>query len=159
NFDLEAVSINTPISNCGLTPQEVVDVTIKNIGFSPISNFPITYVIDNGTPVTETVSATINPDDTYTYTFNQGGNFSTVGIYELRVYPSYSGDLDVGNDTVMKVIEHIAPVLPDYSQDFESGANHWVLYGTNSSMEIGAPAGNYISSAYSGTSAAVSNFD
>src|SRR5690606_15692353 len=39
DFDLQMVSINTPFSNCGLTFQEPVNVTLKNIGYSSVSNF------------------------------------------------------------------------------------------------------------------------
>lgn len=159
NLDLKGVSINTPISNCGLTPYESVEVTIQNIGFSPVSNVPISYTIDGGPAVTETISATVPPDSFYTHTFTQGGNFSTVNIYNLQVYTALSGDLDLSNDTLHKLVEHIAPIMPDYSEDFDTNATEWYLYGTNSSIEVGAPSGSVISAPLSGAGAAVSNLD
>ena len=52
-------------------PRDVV-VKLKNVGVSSITSFDIQYMVDNGTPVSETVSGiTLNSNQVYTHTFTQ----------------------------------------------------------------------------------------
>lgn len=52
-------------------PRDVV-VKFKNVGVTPITSFDIQYMVDNGTPVSETVSGiTLNSNQVYTHTFTQ----------------------------------------------------------------------------------------
>src|SRR6478736_725905 len=50
-IDAGVTSIVSPVSGCGLTSQETVTVTIKNIGTTAQSNIPVSYKLNNGTQV------------------------------------------------------------------------------------------------------------
>ena len=70
-------------STCALTNAEQVKIEIINNGGAAISNFQVSYAINGGTPVTETVTASVAPAQTYEYTFTQTADFSTIGTYEI----------------------------------------------------------------------------
>src|SRR5690606_24144111 len=76
-----------------------------------------------------------------------------------KVFTGLATDMSKDDDTLVKVVENIAPIAPDYYTDFEIGLEGWSMYGTNSSLEIGIPSGTVISSAASGDSAVVSNLN
>ncbi len=80
-----------------------VTVTIKNFGSAAQSNFPVTYVLYTngtaGTPVTDTVSATLNSLTTMSYTFSTPVSVSANGDYYVVAYTGLAGDADNANDT------------------------------------------------------------
>jgi hypothetical protein len=156
--DAELFSIVSPTSGCGLSASEIVEVKVVNAGITSISNFPVSISVNNGTPLTETITATLLPQDTLLYTFTGTVNLSTVGAYNLKAYTALSNDALNSNDTVVRSITNI-PVISGfpYSQSFESGNGGWTLDGGTSSFALGAPTGTVINSASNGTQAWVTN--
>ncbi|MAC95923.1 MAG: hypothetical protein CMC96_10505 [Flavobacteriales bacterium] len=156
--DISISEILHPVDGCGLPTNDSVVVEILNVGSSQACNFPITFVLNNGTPVTETYNGCLNPGDTLVYTFLDSVDLSTAGSYSLTTYTSLTGDLDNSNDTVSATIESIPVIstLP-YLEGFESGQGGWVTYGANTSWAHGTPAGTFITSAASGNNAWVTN--
>jgi hypothetical protein len=155
-------SIISPMSNCGLSATSNVTVKISNVGLSAISNFPVSYVLNGGTPVTETVTATVIPGTSLNYTFTSTVNLQTVGSYSLKAYVAVSGDGDVLNDTVLSTVnssfaQRLDQAFPNYFNDFEGSTNNWVSYGTNNSWEIGTPSTFYINKAANGIKAYVTS--
>jgi hypothetical protein len=155
-------SIISPVSNCGLSASSSVTIKISNVGLSAISNFPVSYVLNGGTPVIETVTTTIIPGTSLVYTFNNTVNLQTVGSYTLEVTVSVPGDGNVLNDKKTgTIVSGFAQTLdqnnPTYSNDFEGATNNWVTYGTNNSWEIGTPSTFYINKASNGTKAYVTS--
>jgi len=68
-FEAELSSAVSPLTGCGLGVEDVI-IRVKNNGSDTIDgNFTATYVVNNGTPVTESITATILPMDTYDFTF------------------------------------------------------------------------------------------
>lgn len=155
-------SIISPVTNCGLGANADVIVSISNRGLSNVSNFPVTYILNNGTPVTETVTSTINPGNSLNYTFTTTVNLQTVGNYSLTVYATVPGDGDVTNDTASSSITSgFAQVLdnnnPFYANAFEQTTNNWVTYGTNNSWEIGTPSTFFLNRPFNGVNAYVTS--
>lgn len=158
--NLSVDSITSPVSNCGLGANANVEVSISNKGLSSVSNFPITYVLNNGTPVTDTVRSTIIPGSSLSYQFTTTVNLQTVGNYDLTVYAAVTGDGDPLNDTVStSIVSGFAQILDNnstfYANDFEGATNNWVTYGTNNSWAIGTPSSFYINGPYNGSNAYV----
>jgi len=155
-------SIISPVSNCGLSATSNVTVKISNVGLSAVSNFPVSYVLNGGTPVTETVTATVIPGTSLNYTFTSTVNLQTVGSYSLETYIAVPGDGDVLNDTVSSTVnsgfaQALNQNFPGYSNDFEGATNNWVTYGTNNSWEIGTPSTFYINKPAGGMNAYVTS--
>lgn len=160
--NLSVDSITSPITNCGLGANAAVTVSISNKGLSAVSNFPISYVLNNGTPVTDTVTSTVIPGSSLSYTFNTTVNLQTVGNYDIEVYSAVSGDGDPSNDTVKtSIVSGFAQILDNnntfYGNDFEGTTNNWVTYGTNNSWEIGTPSTFFINGPYNGNNSYVTS--
>jgi hypothetical protein len=100
-------SIVSPVTNMNLSGTEIVTVTIKNAGDSAISNIPISYAINGGVPVTEIYNGTINPNNSYDYTFTATADLSVTGTYNFISYTSLTGDSINMNDTLYTVVENI----------------------------------------------------
>ncbi len=150
--------ILAPGSGCGLGSADTVTVEITNFGTAALSNFPVAYVLNGGTPVTGTFTGTIASGATANYTFPTTVNLATPGTYNLMAYTMIAGDGDVTNDTSSSVINSI-PVLSSfpYVEGFESGNGGWTAGGTSSSWALGAPTGTVINSAAGGTNSWVTN--
>ena len=161
-IDLAIDSITSPVSSCGLGSNATVTVSISNKGLSSISNFPIAYVLNNGTPVVETVTSTILPGNSLSYSFTTTVNLQTVGNYSMTAYASIAGDGNLLNDTATStIISGFAQLLDNnntfYGNDFEGATNNWVTYGTNNSWEINTPNSAYITGPFNGNNAYVTS--
>ncbi|MEZ4936064.1 MAG: GEVED domain-containing protein [Crocinitomicaceae bacterium] len=102
--DLGVKAITAPASS-GSLGIETITVMIENFGTSPQSNFDVAYVVDGGTPVVETVTATVASGGTYSYDFSATFDFSNVGTYQVTAYTSLGSDQQHSNDTVQSTIE------------------------------------------------------
>ena len=85
-------------STCAMTDAEQVKVNILNNGGSAISDFEVSYTINDGATVTETVTASIAPAQTYEYTFAQTADFSAVGTYTITASVNLTGDENADNN-------------------------------------------------------------
>ena len=120
---VNSVTVNL-FNACTLSSTEPVSALIKNNGTAAISNFPVSFTVDGGSPVTETYTGTLNPGDTATYTFAGTADLSAPGIRVIQVYTALTGDLNNDNDTVTTEafsVAHIDPSLAPYTMGFEAG--------------------------------------
>ncbi len=155
--DIAVLSISSPNSGCGLSSDSIT-VCYTNAGSANVTNVPFNYVINGGTPVTDTAFVTILPGDTLCFTFNTIANLSTPGTYNFDVYSTVVGDGSPLNDSISKAVENI-PILTTfpYFEDFENGSGGWISNGTNNSWALGSPAATVINSSPSGFNSWVTN--
>tara|TARA_Y100000385_G_C13019631_1_gene605551 strand:- start:88 stop:1386 length:1299 start_codon:yes stop_codon:yes gene_type:complete len=86
---------------------------IVNPGASSQSNFDVSYTVNNGTPIIETVSNLINPGDTLIYTFNTSLDMSSDGIYNIDYECLLSNDQNLNNNIFSGSNENfISPLSP-----------------------------------------------
>ena len=105
--DIGGINITAPQTGTNLGSNETVTVLINNFGTNPQLGFPVSYKINNGTPVTETVTATVAPGNTYTYSFSQKANLGGAGVtYALKSYTTLASDENHYNDTTARNIFH-----------------------------------------------------
>ncbi len=102
--DIGVTGISSPESGSELTNTESISIIITNFGAAMQSGFDVAYILDNGSPVTETVNDTVFANSTLSYTFNQTGDFSTIGDHSLIAYTMLSGDTDNNNDTTSVIV-------------------------------------------------------
>lgn len=95
--DVGVTSLITPISG-SLTDAEVITVQITNFGSATQTSIPVFYTIDNGTPVTEVYTGTLDAGMTDTYVFTQTADLSVLGEYNLDLGTSLNADADTTND-------------------------------------------------------------
>lgn len=96
--DIGVIAITAPVSGEGLG-SEVVTITIENFGTAAQSGFDVNYIVDGGTPVVETVGATVNPGATISYDFATTADLSAPATYAISSSTLLAGDADPGNDT------------------------------------------------------------
>lgn len=102
--DAGVVQILAPTSSCSFSSDETISVKVKNFGTSSISNFDISYKLNDGSIITETVSQTLNSNDEITFDYTQTADFSTQSSNYLEVWTSLTNDEFTGNDTISKNI-------------------------------------------------------
>lgn len=112
NNDLGVIEISNPVDGTPLSAAENVTLAIMNMGLNPQTGFDVTYVLNGGTPVTETFAGTLNPGESYSLDFTATEDFSNAGIYSFDVYTSLSGDENASNDGFLQdvVIMNTIPV-------------------------------------------------
>jgi hypothetical protein len=147
-----------PVTGCGLSSSDSVEVEISNFGTQPISNFSVSYIFNGAPAVTETYTGTIAPGATANHVFATTVNLGTVGSYTLDAYTTIASDGNITNDTTNTVVDNIPLVgtLP-YTESFETGNGGWTTYGAASSWAHGVPSASYINAAGHGTQAWVTN--
>lgn len=94
-----------------------VKVSVKNFGDASQSNFPVSYSVNGGTPVTETFSGTLQSGGTGTKTFSTAWSSSVEGEYQFSARTQLAGDENSTNDVVpvlkTVVVVGVPPPPPD----------------------------------------------
>lgn len=111
--DIAYEAVLAPLGSRVYMEDDTVRLRIANYGSNPESNFPVTYQLKNGNnvlqSVTETVTATIQPGDTYIFTFDSlltGINQpnlhtpTTQKNFTLNVWTDLATDMVRRNDTI-----------------------------------------------------------
>ena len=134
-IDAGVTAITAPLTTCNnLSSAENIVVTIKNNGATAISNFPVSYKINNNTPVTVTYTGSIASAGTASYTFTgaNAANLSVAGLYKIKAYTSLSGDGVATNDTTTANLSIGTASIP-YAMGFEATDNlaGWTVLNTN----------------------------
>ncbi len=96
--DIGVNFITAPVSGEGLG-SETISITIGNYGTDPQSGFDVNYSIDGGTPVVETVAATVNPGSSIAYDFTTPADLSAFDTYVITSSTLLAGDGDSSNDS------------------------------------------------------------
>jgi len=117
--DLASVTASNAAGNsCGI-PNDAVTVNLINLGTDTLTTFSVAYQVNGGAIVNETVNATVNPGQSYPYTFVTPFNSSAPGAYQVAVWSNLANDGVLFNDTITFVFNS-ALAFPNF-QDFESG--------------------------------------
>jgi len=101
--DIGITAFVSPVSgnNMSIVP---VTVTISNFGGLAQSNFNVSYTLDSNAPVTELVSASVNPGSSINYTFGTSANLSAFQTYNLSASTLLTGDSVISNNTMSTVV-------------------------------------------------------
>ncbi|HYO22020.1 MAG TPA: S8 family serine peptidase, partial [Flavisolibacter sp.] len=152
--DMQLVGVDSPgVNSCGLSASASLKITVRNASNAILTNVPVSYRVNGGTLVTETIPS-IGAQTSLQYTFSATANLSQVGANTLLVYIAYNPDTFKENDTATLTIYNM-PVVNTfpYLQTFESGNGDFYTGGRKSSWEYGLPASNKIRTAASGARA------
>lgn len=146
-YDLGVTAITGLATGCGLgiTP---LTVNITNLGTEPSGSFQVAYQVTDPVlgvlpVVTESYTgATIPSLSTVSFTFATNINLSNIGAYYITAYTIYAPDIEPADDASDFSLTSIPTVVTyPYYQDFEDGSSGWSEGGTESSWELGSPAG------------------
>ncbi|MCB2221048.1 MAG: hypothetical protein KQI35_11680 [Bacteroidetes bacterium] len=100
-----------PYSSSNLGSNETISIYLYNNGELELSNIPVSYTINNGTPVTEFITTTLFPDEETDYSFSTTADLSQVGLYEISYSVDHPLDQDPGNNNGTDYVEHYHPDL------------------------------------------------
>ncbi|KAA1246324.1 T9SS type A sorting domain-containing protein [Aquimarina sp. RZ0] len=97
--DVAPVAVNIP--PLGLySATETITTTIYNLGTTDVSNFEVSYSINGDTPVTETFTGTIMPNQSADFSFAQTVDLSTENQnFEIKISTDLTSDERAENDT------------------------------------------------------------
>ena len=111
--DLYTKSVMSPTTYCGLTSSEPITIKIQNRGGSVQNAYTVGYSFNGGPWISEAVSASVFPGQTYNHTMTTTVNASMIGAYTMDAFVSLPGDENPEGDTLFGVtFEHI-PALVD----------------------------------------------
>ncbi|MCX6258447.1 MAG: choice-of-anchor J domain-containing protein [Bacteroidia bacterium] len=158
--DAGVSSLVSPVSGNNLSSSEVVSIQIHNFGTQAISNFPVSYQINNNSVVNQTVTSSVPAGQNFAFTFSLTADLSAIGSYVVKTWTNLAYDVNHSNDTLITTVICSEPTISTfpYYESFE-GTTLWTSGGTNSSWEDGIPAKAFISSASNGMKAWVTNLD
>ena len=106
--DVQVSEILTP-DDATLTNAEEVKIKIRNGGLRSQGDFDVSYRVDSGPKVTEHFTGSLSFNETAEFTFNQTADLSAAGTtYQITAKTELSGDQNPENDTLIKLVKHIA---------------------------------------------------
>jgi|GEM_PF-2691650 len=152
--NLAVTDIDTPIGGCADVGLSDVVATISNTGSLDQGPFDISYSLDGGPPVVETIALLLS-GDSVVHTFATQVDISAAGDYDLVVTALLAADEDTSDDALIESGTVLAYLdATNYFEDFELGDGDWsAVNETNSNWALGTPAQGVISGAFSGDSA------
>jgi len=123
DYDVFVNDIITPETGYDLSDQEVIQIGIYNVGTNDVSNFPVSYQINGGPEITETVTETVTSFGVTWYTFTTTANLSDIGTYIISASTDLALDENNTNDSFSKTIQNLDPYdcLPLYTTGCSSG--------------------------------------
>jgi hypothetical protein len=149
-YDAAVTEYIGPLSKCGLTSNEKIQIKIKNTGPKVLSNIPVKLSLDGGVNWIQSIlSENLNIDETKVFEF-PGVDLSKNKIYNVIAKVVYPGDNYSDNDSIMYDLTSVPTYSLPYYDGFEKDTSFWLTGGINSSWIKGTPNYTSFGSAYEG---------
>lgn len=165
--DVGIINVICPATEACDLDEEILLVTLANLGLSPESPIPFRYSVngeDAGViqPLDGFYTGVLGPDSIIVLEFEMTYDFSADQVYDVQVWTELATDTTYQNDTFSLSIENLA--LPDqttpYINNFDMQTIDWyvdTLLSENTTLDFGVPQGTLINAAATGDSAWVTN--
>ena len=164
-YDVAVVSIDSPSGSGVYSDNENIIVTIENFGEYTVSNFDVSYQVNDGDTVTETFTGSLAYEETSQYTFYATYDFSSPGDYEIVANTSLGGDDVPSNDMISNSFtsitggdcpdEYSLPIV--WRDDFEchtefefSNIGDWIINDIDGGTTYGANDVDFPNESYVG---------
>jgi parallel beta-helix repeat protein len=122
-------------------------VVIRNYGSLVLTNIPVSYKVNNGVPVNEVWTGSLQPLATDTFTFATPFSLPN-GQFSICAYTSVTGDGNHNNDTACLSAFAIPYLGIPFADDFEVTMNFYAT-GTHNQWQHGVPGASVINTPYS----------
>ena len=93
-------------SGCDLTATEPIELWVVNQGLVAESSFDLSYSVNGGTPVVESITSTLNVGDTLMHVFAATADMTSDGVYNIDFECVLASDFDTTNNTMMFMAEN-----------------------------------------------------
>lgn len=111
--DVSPTQLLSPLNSDLLTASDSIRVTVINNDTMPLVKIPISYSIDGGAAVNDTIRDTIAGSSSIDFTFTQPYNFSIPGhVYDIAIYTHFATDTVFINDTLETTVTNLWDVAP-----------------------------------------------
>ena len=111
-------------TSIALTNNELVTLSLKNLGANEIDTFEIQYQINNGTTVAEMYYENLPSGDTLAKTFGTTANFAAAGHYQINAFVNIAEDVNPANNQTVGEFEAVQlenmPIILPYEENFEN---------------------------------------
>ncbi len=150
--DLALLKLVSPVSGCGLTGSQPIQLVYGNAGSNVISgNIVVSYYdLVNGWSHDTIYGANLNPGATANYQTLGYIDVSTQGVHNLSVAVTYAGDEWPYNDSIQTLIYNQSYQSAPFTDNFETD-NIWMVEGRNPSWQRGYPSNQAVSEPASGS--------
>jgi hypothetical protein len=103
--DVGVIGIASPsLIGSGFTSEEYIKLDVKNFSTEEISGFDVSYQIDDGDIITETVNDVLPPFSSVIYTFTETVDLSGMSEVEITGFTYLEGDGNPDNDALTETI-------------------------------------------------------
>jgi subtilisin family serine protease len=150
--DLQLLGIDEPaIYSCGLTNATPIKIVVRNSMAAPASGVQVSYSINGGPVITETITETIAGNTDFVYEFKTVANLGNYQEYTIIATVNFPGDNVPENNSTTAVVYNLPTISQfPYVEDFEQNNGHFFTSGISSSWQWGVPASKKIDTAASG---------
>jgi len=124
---------SSTIQDCQDYTNVNIEVRIKNMGTSDLTNIDVYYQLDSYGVVSEIFNGTITPGDSANHSFITTIDLSSPGSYKLNAWLSYLNDGNRYNDTIVSIINTMAGIT--ISTDTTENMESFTLCSTASDCE------------------------
>lgn len=140
NPDLTVTDIVAPAGGCDQTAMETISVTIKNVGvvtFNANEYIPLQLKSVDPDAAETTIDggfllpANLEPNNSYTHTFNNKINLTKPGTYQLTASVSHASDENISNNSKVKTVESYPVVVVNL------GSNQDICEGSSTTLDAG----------------------
>ena len=127
--DVGVISLGLPSADCGIPASFSLTARIYNNGNATQTGFPVSYKLDNQSPVTENFTGSLAPGAFANFTFAAPIAIATPGDHFISAWTSLTGDNNALNDSVRNVkVTKPGSVLPLNNFQLYNGDNITTAY-------------------------------
>ncbi len=141
----------------------IVSINIKNFGAASQSNFPVSYEVSGQSPVQETFTGTLAPDEEVTFDFSTPLDIASNGAYTLTATVDLSGDENPFNDTQeLSFNAYVSTTVPTAPETFETTGvppTNWIVENPDNDITWAEKQSITGSDGNSTTAAYMNNYD
>lgn len=159
NNDVAMDQVTYPLLfNCGLTNATSITVSVTNTSASVLNNVPVSYRINGGAIITETIPL-LPANTSSSYTFSTTADLSNPATYSIDAWVKNPTDNFAPNDSIIgyNIFNSFTVTSYPYYEGFESSNGYWYTQPGTSSWQWGTPVKPIINKAANGTKAWVTN--
>ncbi|HBG69382.1 MAG: hypothetical protein A2W93_15600 [Bacteroidetes bacterium GWF2_43_63] len=141
--DVGILALDAPVDGFGMGVEQI-SVVVKNFGTNAQTSIPVSYQVDGGSIVNETLNSSFSgftslaPGAEFTYTFSATYDFSAFQTYNVKTWTGLSTDTDHANDTMNtaisnapQLVQNTLDQIPNGTLGVESdGDFYWVSFYT-----------------------------
>jgi len=120
-YDVGVTALVNPVNDCVLSSAEHITVRIFNYGTNAVSNFTVSYMLNNGIVHNQVVSSIISSLSYIDFSFSNFVDLSQAGTYQVKSWTSLGPDQLVYNDTLFAVTQLTNSSALPFSENFQGG--------------------------------------